>query len=582
MVSKRGFLIYYDDNKLEDCMLKSRLVTRHFQPSVVQNWLRTCSSLHHGCRYTRRPQTALNLIDCRSHTVLKAADIYTNPADLEYVALSYVWGQSLEVSRVVLDGSRLPQPIPAVIRDAMEVVLMLGYQYLWIDKYCIDKHDKSRIHEQLMDMDSIYQDAALTIVAAAGSDESYGLPGVSKSRPCRQLTFKRDAEHYALASTLPLPHSSIAESRWATRGWTYQEAILSRRRLVFTDDQVYFECNSSSRAEGFDICFDDRLFGSAASHDHFIRPSLFSLKQLVSVSSNGKATRLSNFFTYVHCAEQYSKRTLSFDNDALIAFSGIIRVLESISTFPVRHIWGIPFFHPDDDNLSDDQLWSTYKTFQLPASWKSPVFKDRSVPKSNPPVVEVDYLAYLMLGLCWRHLPSVNPRRRKDFPSWSWTGWEGALAWPNLTKASNISRSTWDQTAISLGPISSESIPDLYHNSTNTHLLFQSDKSLHVRTSAIKREAFIFDESSCGLVFTTGGEVKLYASKNDIDASKVFKRIQSLRYEVIKMATVDEHAYMMLIKRYRNAYYRIGTMAVEDRYVTNSLFTSKVTTYKLR
>ncbi|KAJ2995108.1 hypothetical protein NUW58_g1368 [Xylaria curta] len=583
MVSKRGFLIYHDDENLKDCILKPRLMTSYFNPCVVQNWLRVCLSQHKVCHIAQRLQPELNLIHCQSRKVLKAADIRASSAEPEYVALSYVWGHTLDVSKVALDGSQLPQRLPVVIRDAMKVVLELGYHYLWVDKYCIDKFDKGKKHEQLMNMDSVYKNAVLTIVAAAGTDESYGLPGVSKARPARQLTFKKADERYALMSTLPLPHSSITKSRWATRGWTYQEAILSRRRLVFTDDQLYFECDSTSRAEGFDISPDYSHFSSARIRDSFIRPSLFSLKQLTPISFNGKATRLSNFSTYVYCAEQYSKRTLTFDNDSLIAFSGIIRVLESIATFPVRHIWGIPFFHPDDDNLADDQLWMTYQSFQLPPFWKSPALKDISVPKIPPPDSGVDYLAYLMLGLCWRHSPSANPpRRRRDLPSWSWTGWEGPLTWPELTGNSVIGCSTWAGTTISLGPNNSESVPALYHKGTDTHLLTQSNKSLYVRTSPISHKAFIFNEGACSLALSTGSEVKLYGSKNDLDVPKVFKRIQSERYKVIKLATIDEDAYMMLIKRYRNAYYRIGTMAVPDRSLTSSLLASKVKTYKLR
>ncbi|KAI1123621.1 heterokaryon incompatibility protein-domain-containing protein [Nemania abortiva] len=579
MVSKRGFLMYHDDNNQEGHILKPHPVTTYFDPCIVQKWLRFCSLRHNGCRnMAQRPQSALKLINCQSQTVLKAAEICTTPAALEYVALSYVWGHSFDVSKVVLDGSRLPQPLPAVIRDAMEVVLKLGYQYLWVDKYCIDKHDKGA----MMNMDSVYNNAALTIAAAAGTDESYGLPGVSKARPVRQLMFKGDGEPYTLISTLPLPHSSITKSRWATRGWTFQEAILSRRRLVFTDDQLYFECTSTSCAEGFDIPYDCSLFGSATTHDNFVRPSIFSLKQLTPISFNTEESRLNNFFTYIHCAEQYSKRTLTFDSDSLIAFSGIIRMLESIATFPVRNIWGIPFFHPDDDILPDGQLWTAYQTFQLPPFWKSPVPVDLSVPKTPSPDPGVDYLAYLMLGLCWRHPPLVNPRRRRDLPSWSWTGWEGSVVWPKLNKNSDIRNSTWANTTISLGSNSSESVPELYHKSTDTHLLTQSNKSLYIRTSFISPKHFIEDVLSCSLLLSTGGAVKLYASKNDLDASKVFKRIQSKRYEVIKLATVDEDTYMMLIKRYRNAYYRIGTMAVKDIYLTRSLFASKIKTYKLR
>ena len=43
-----------------------------------------------------------------------------------------------------------------------------------------------------------------------------------------------------LISTLPSIRSLILESRWATGGWTYQEARMSRCCLFFTDTEVYF------------------------------------------------------------------------------------------------------------------------------------------------------------------------------------------------------------------------------------------------------------------------------------------------------------------------------------------------------
>jgi hypothetical protein len=41
----------------------------------------------------------------------------------------------------------------------------------------------------------------------------------------------------------------ISASKWVTRAWTYQEAILSPRCIYFTQHQVYFECNVDQRCE---------------------------------------------------------------------------------------------------------------------------------------------------------------------------------------------------------------------------------------------------------------------------------------------------------------------------------------------
>ncbi|KAI1120901.1 heterokaryon incompatibility protein-domain-containing protein [Nemania abortiva] len=435
-----------------------------------------------------------------------------------------------------------------------------------------------------MHMDSVYQNAALTIVAAAGLDESHGLPGISTRRTSRQFLF--EGEDFALMSILPLPHDSITNSHWASRGWTYQEAILSRRRLVFTDDQLYFECHSMSCCESFDIARDTKLqkVGLDSLHLTLTQPSLFSLKQLPSSGVGGQEARMSNFFTYVSCTEEYSRRTLSYDHDSLAAFSGIIRMLESFTTFPVRHIWGSPFFHPDDDNLPADTLQSTYQNFQLAPFWKSPAVSHGS-PLQRPASRHegVDYLAFLLLGLSWRHESrSETPRRRTDLPSWSWTGWEGAVAWPQLGQTSTVRTLAWLNASISLGDSSTESVPTIYHGTTDAHLLTQSNKSLYIRTLAISRTAFILDKSSNVLCLSTGYSVRLYPSKSDLDAHKVLRRIQSDRYKVIVLANVDQDTYMMLVKKYRNSYYRIGTMTVNTAYLTIPLFTSQIKTYKLR
>lgn len=44
-----------------------------------------------------------------------------------------------------------------------------------------------------------------------------------------------------LVGFLP-PKAEIFNSAWNSRGWAFQEAALSRRRLAFTKSGVYFQC----------------------------------------------------------------------------------------------------------------------------------------------------------------------------------------------------------------------------------------------------------------------------------------------------------------------------------------------------
>jgi len=145
----------------------------------------------------------------------------------------------------------LPHDLSGAIEDAIQVTKQLGLRSIWIDKYCIDQTNTKDKHDQIRQMDMIYQGSEVTIVAAAGEDENTGLPGAGSMARKIQPYFSFGA--LTVISTMPHPHQVIKGSRWMTRGWTLQESILARRRLVFTDEQVYFECNAMNCFESISV-----------------------------------------------------------------------------------------------------------------------------------------------------------------------------------------------------------------------------------------------------------------------------------------------------------------------------------------
>ena len=241
------------------CESSPRLGTRRLLPDridydLLQGWYKFCAQ-HHGktCAVdSKNYPEKLKVIDCRTQSIVAATP------NCLYVALSYVWGQQKSTT-----GSRpnspcrniepcilSPDTIPNVIRDAMTVTLKLGWQYLWVDRYCIDQDDEAK-HVQINQMDKVYSSAVITVIAAAGDNAGCGLPGVS--------SISRKAQPYAtirgrlLASTMRSSQETIGSSRWATRGWTYQEAALSKRRLVFTEEQIFYECKRMNCCEAINV-----------------------------------------------------------------------------------------------------------------------------------------------------------------------------------------------------------------------------------------------------------------------------------------------------------------------------------------
>ena len=128
----------------------------------------------------------------------------------------------------------------------MTVTATLGENYLWVDSLCIIQDDEKDMAEYIPAMASIYGDAVLTIIDVDGEEANHGLPGIRPgSRRLQPDCFEIKGTKLVQALDQPVASFPINSSRWASRGWTFQESILSSRRLMFTAEQVYWECNKA-------------------------------------------------------------------------------------------------------------------------------------------------------------------------------------------------------------------------------------------------------------------------------------------------------------------------------------------------
>ena len=172
----------------------------------------------------------IRLIDCETRSVVKA------PKNCRYAALSYTWG----MGKFQMSDCESRLVYPQTVEDAITVVWGIGLKYIWVDKYCIIQDNEDDRQDQIRQMDLVYRNAQVTIIAAAGDSPDYGLPGVSRPRKSRQVQAK--INEILLTSFNCNPWKLVQDSKWNSRGWTFQEAYLSRRRLYFTEEQVIYEC----------------------------------------------------------------------------------------------------------------------------------------------------------------------------------------------------------------------------------------------------------------------------------------------------------------------------------------------------
>ena len=174
---------------------------------------------------------------------------------------------------------------------------------------------------------------------------------------------------------MPPLEIKLRESNWMTRGWTFQEGILSNRRLIFAREQVYFICNHMSCSESFNFVDKDGLEDPRADDLTAYRCSLTNPLVLANITGEMQCD-------FEDIISRYAIRKLKHQSDALSAVTGLLKRLENVS-FPDGFLFGMP-----RRNFRYSLLWTKDLT--------------RKMNSGN----EVDS------GL-----------RNEHFPSWSWAGW---------------------------------------------------------------------------------------------------------------------------------------------------------------
>lgn len=256
-----------------------------------------------------------------------------------YFALSYVWGDSsqtrMNITLTMNNREMLSQPgalweriiwdrIPRVVQQTISLMQEIGisqYQYLWVDALCITQDDAAYKHTQIMNMDIIYSHAAMTIVAEA-ADSAIG--NLNRHQDKRGFTdFTKACNTVSRVKGVRLFSNGELHMRsrsvHSTRGWTFQEEILSRRILYCSSGGTTFSCQNNRSAPSGDL---HTLWNWSASDG-----------------------LTSSIVRYQNLVTQYTGRHLTFEKDILNAFSGAIEALklEHLGYERIPHfVCGIP------------------------------------------------------------------------------------------------------------------------------------------------------------------------------------------------------------------------------------------------
>lgn len=345
-------------------------------PNMFARWLSVCDKLHgrkcnHYKRQIRHPIRLLNTSTLHLHT-------FAPDSMPRYFALSYVCGtekylhlEEANFSEVANRGFRHDANFHPSAADAIALMKAMKETYLWVDSLCIVEDRDTDKLAQIYQMDSIYSNATLTIVAAG--DGQGGLPGLRKLRT--EISIVQAGALMLIADACASSESHWSDNTaWASRAWTLQEYVISHRKLIFTADQVYWWCQEASWRESIYL----------ASHTHRYQTTLprfdMPLTDMHTLPMNAFLTKsepkyLSKFSEIV---EQYSGRKLTVQGDRLYAFQGVLNAIKAAD--PRKdHFWALTTWNfeleldwGDADNYSSEGEFSPVAAGMFPSwSWLS-------------------------------------------------------------------------------------------------------------------------------------------------------------------------------------------------------------------
>lgn len=241
----------------------------------------------------------------------------------QYLTLSHCWGrspvaklsnQNLKQYHQCIPRHILEPPTAATFRHAIYVAYCLGFRYLWIDALCINQEDGEEKEYEISYMNEIYAYATLNLSATAAHD---GSDGLFFERDPREVDAIR---HLGLVAFLPPSHPFVDEVLWSPinkRAWVFQERMLATRVLHFCHTRLFWECCALQEAEPL----------SDASPRSMVVPSRQTKQLVLPHERQGLLVSEKARLRWAAIVESYSKTSLTFPGDTLLALSAIATTL---------------------------------------------------------------------------------------------------------------------------------------------------------------------------------------------------------------------------------------------------------------
>lgn len=286
-------------------------------------WLASCRQNHTDCRPNEVAFCPTRLLFLGDENTEMIKLIENSPKETPYAALSHRWTEETLKVRLVHNNhserlsSGFPlEKFPPMMQDVIYLLRRLGIMHVWIDCMCIIQDDREDWRREAATMAAIYSDAELTVAATMAGEDLFS----RRDGKYHTQVDVDDTDETVIFLRRSLPHFTWqdmeydwfegdefvdADREWPllSRGWTYQEQLLSKRTLHFTRHEIIWECNNAMECEcGWYV------------HSGILEmPGTTQKKQ----SAESKS--------WNQIVKEYSKRELTFGTDKLPALAGIAK-----------------------------------------------------------------------------------------------------------------------------------------------------------------------------------------------------------------------------------------------------------------
>jgi len=385
--------------------------------SRIGRWLQNCQTHSFCSQYTLSKTKRISDIS----TPLPTRCVRVGPMELDgcprlrlevtsgrtgqYICLSYRWVEDTEGAKTLADNyeNRLCEggfgALPLLYNHVFSVACKLGIRWVWIDSLCIIQDDTNDRNCELGKMGDYYRMAHFTLAAV---DVNQGTPakGLFAARPLRlaQLPYRdRQGRSRGFFYIHPKPTANarvleykqlISKSEFLSRGWVFQEWLLSRRLVCYTPSGIFLQCQ----------CPNESPLSQLGDHTvHNLRelsgtPDL-SIKFALHFDFTSQRKIHDGWQTVV---SQYSRRELGRPGmDRVEALRGIAGEFV-LALQHVRH----DFAHADEGTGGNGETW-----------------------------ISGLFAGDFHRSFLWEQTRKGAHKRLPEFPTWSWASIYSAVDW---------------------------------------------------------------------------------------------------------------------------------------------------------